>query len=315
MKRAFLSTALLLLIASSLFAQQVVFQNVKVRRHKSPQDRVLVDKSGTLKFDDTAKKLAFRDDAGDSLDISYADVQKAVFEVTTHMRGGAMSQLVGGIPGAMMASKHVNDYWFYLEYKTEGGKSDTYLLEVEKDSSAAVIDKAKAVFGDQVTIAEFPQQSAELQKSTLKDLQSKHDLKVNRQNHPMPEMKADKALVMVVCPPLAARYAGQGIQFKLHANDQVIAVNKMGTYSFAYLTPGKYRFASQSENADGFEMEVEAGKDYYLMQNTFMGAWKAQTKLSRNTKELAMYEASGAYWSDWKRTAGPETGAPAEPPK
>lgn len=89
----------------------------------------------------------------------------------------------------------------------------------------------------------------------------------------------------------------------------------MGTYSFAYLAPGKYRLATQSENADGFEMELEAGKEYYFMQNTFMGAWKAQTKLSRNTKELAMYEVDGAFWSGWKRTGGPETGAPTAPPQ
>ena len=41
----------------------------------------------------------------------------------------------------------------------------------------------------------------------------------------MPEMKPDKATVVVVCPPLAARNAGFGNQFKLHANDEVVAVN------------------------------------------------------------------------------------------
>lgn len=57
-------------------------------------------------------------------------------------------------------------------------------------------------------------------------------------------MKPDKATVVVVCPPLAARNAGFGNQFKLHANDEVVAVNKTGTYSFAYLDPGKYRLIS-----------------------------------------------------------------------
>ena len=46
--------------------------------------------------------------------------------------------------------------------------------------------------------------------------------------------------MVVICPPLAARSAGKGNQFKLHANDQIVAENRQGTYSFAYLDPGKY---------------------------------------------------------------------------
>jgi hypothetical protein len=109
-------------------------------------------------------------------------------------------------------------------------------------------------------------------------------------------VKADKATIVVVCPPLAARYEGKGNQFKLHANDQVIAVNREGTYSFAYLDPGKYRLVSHSENAKGFEMELQAGQTYYFLQNIFMGVWKGQTMLSRNSEELAMYLVDGSYF-------------------
>ncbi len=315
MRRVCLQLALLSILGTTLLAQQAIFEHVKIRRHKNPQDRVLVDKTGVLKFEDSAKKLSFRDDAGDSFDVPYDDVEKIVFEVTTHMRGGGMSQVIGGVVGAAMAGKHVNDYWFYLLYKAGENKTEEVLMEVEKESSAAVISKSRETFGDRASVTEFGEQSTEIKKDTLKDLQSKHDLKVNKQAHPIPELKSGKALVVVVCPPLAARFAGQGNQFKFHANDQVVAVNKMGTYSFAYLEPGKYRLVSQSENADGFEMDLEGGKAYYFLQNTFQGAWKAQTKLSRNTKELATYEMDGAFWSDWKRTSGPDTGAPTEPPK
>jgi hypothetical protein len=71
--------------------------------------------------------------------------KKVVFEVTAHMRGCAGSQLVGGIPGAAMAAKHVNDYWMYVEYRNGEGKPEQRLFEVEKDSSQAVIDKAMAL--------------------------------------------------------------------------------------------------------------------------------------------------------------------------
>ena len=299
MKHPFMQVALILSLAAAALPQDVVVEHVKIRRHRSEEKRVLVDKVGVLAFDDNAKKLTFRDDAGDKLDLNYDEVGKIIFEVTTHMRGGALSQIMGGIPGAIIAGKHVNDYWMYVAPKDD--KAAPFLMEIQKESSAKVIDKAKALFAERVQVTEFSESGAEISKDTLKDLQSKHDLKVNKETHPLPELKPDKALLVVVCPPLAARYAGVGNQFKLHANDRVVAVNKMGTYTFAYLDPGKYLLASQSENANGFEMSLEAGKDYYFLQNTFQGGWKAQTALSRNSKELVMYELDGAYLSNWKR--------------
>ncbi len=58
---------------------------------------------------------------------------------------------------------------------------------------------------------------------------------------------------------------------------------------------------SQAENANGFPMKLEAGKDYYFLQNVHMGMWKMQTSLARHSKELVAFEASGAYFADWKR--------------
>ncbi len=87
----------------------------------------------------------------------------------------------------------------------------------------------------------------------------------------------------------------------MHANDRVVAVNKAGTYSLAYLDPGKYRLVSQSENANGFERELEGGKTYYFLQNTFQGVFRWETKLSHNSKELVTYLMSGTYFSDWSR--------------
>lgn len=74
----------------------------------------------------------------------------------------------------------------------------------------------------------------------------------------------------------------------------------MGTYNFAYLDPGDYLLVSQTENASGFHITLEAGKDYYFFQDTFLGSWKNATGLSRHSRELTLYEVEGAYWSDWK---------------
>jgi hypothetical protein len=291
--------ALATLLPSLAFSADETFSKTKVRFSKD-KDRVMVDKEIDLTFQDTEQRLVTRGEHK-PVSIPYGQAQQVVFDVNTHMRGGGMSQVVGGIVGAAMAAKHVQDYWCYVVYKTEAGAAATYLMEVDRESAEAVINKMKSVFGDKVSVTQFEETFAAIEKDTLKDLQSKHSVEVNKKGHELPEIKPEKALVVVACPSLAARYAGKGIQFKLHANDQVVLVNKWGTYSYAYLEPGEYTLASQSENAHGTKMRLEAGKDYYFFQNTFMGAWKAKTGLSRQSKERVLAEIEGSYLSDWKR--------------
>jgi hypothetical protein len=48
-------------------------------------------------------------------------------------------------------------------------------------------------------------------------------------------------------------------------------------------------------------MELEGGKTYYFLQNTFQGVFKWKTKLSHNSPELVTYLMSGTYLSDWSR--------------
>jgi hypothetical protein len=287
-------------LAVALSAETVV-KGVKIRFNRSDHDRRLVDKSVNLTFDDKAHQLIAKG-LEKEVTIAYGDVRKVVFDVTTHMRGGAVGELVdlvpftGAVAGNMIQAKHVNDYWFYIE-TTSGPYT---VLEIPRESSPMVIDKAKAVFGDKVS--EYPtRQGEKIEKDTLQDLESKHSLRDDKKQHPIPELKLDKALVVVVCPPLAARDSGHGNQYKLHANDKVVAVNKPGTYSFAYLDPGEYLLASQAENASGLKLTVEAGKDYYFLQNTFMGVFKARTSLSQQSKEIVLHEMSGAGYADWKR--------------
>jgi hypothetical protein len=305
MRRLFTLIWLLLFTASGLSAQKTVFENVKIRRHRSADKRVLVDKLGTLTFDDSARTLRFKSEAGDRIEVGYDDVEKVVFDVTTHMRGTAIAQVIqaatmaGTIVGSAIAGAHVNDYWFYLDYK-DHGQNESALLVVPKNSSARVIDKATSVFSSRVTMTDFSEKGAAVKMEDLKALKSKQVLKIDKQSHPLPEIRPDQATVVVVCPPLAARDAGKGNQFKLHANDQVVAVNRAGTYSFAYLDPGKYRLVSQAEDANGFEMELEAGHEYFFLQNAFQGVFRWETSLSRNSREVVTYLAEGSYFSDWK---------------
>lgn len=303
MQRLFVLSVCAMFLAFCCAAEEpTAFTNrVKVRFSKSDTDRRLVDKDAEFILDESGRRVRVVNTER-PLEAGYDDIQKVVFDVSTRMRGGAMSQVVGGLTGAAIASIHVSHYWCYIEYKTAEGSVHSYMVEFPKEQSQKAIEKMKAALGDKVTVTEFPEHESSIEKNTLKDLQSKHDFKVDEKNHPLPEAPhADKALVVVVCPPLAARYEGKGLQFKLHANDRVVAVNKPGTYSFTYLDPGEYTMVSQVENASGFKITLEAGKEYYLLQDMFMGAWKPRTTLSRHSKELVLYELNGAYFADWKR--------------
>jgi hypothetical protein len=292
-KAAYLAIFLFLSI-SLLFSEDTKFAGVKIRRHKSAEKRELVDKIGVLSFEDDGQELTFRSGAGDQFAIPYSDITKVVFDTDTH--------------GTWIASVHVHDRWLYLEYR-QGDHSEKVLLVLPRAIYDQATAKSQSLFGERVTIANYLERGesivdkdGDLDKSRIPDRKSKYSIKLDRTAHPLPEVKSDKATIVVVCPPLAARTTGHGGEFKLHANGKVIAVNEMGTYSIAYVDPGKYSLISQSENANGFEMDLEAGKTYYFIQEMVIGVFgRMLTMLSRNSPEIVMYLADGAYLSNWKR--------------
>jgi hypothetical protein len=290
--------------ALPMMAEPLVFPKATVIQRKSAKDLRLVERGGDLVFDDREGRLIFRTDQ-DPLSVPYTAVRKVVYEKTTHMRGNNKKSFLitaafGGLAGAAVAGQAVDDHLLYIAYDTGQGRSDGYLIEIDKDSIEKVQEKLRRTFEERYAQPD-PQRGEDLDKKTLVDLRSKHDTRVVKKGGPMPGIRPDKALIVVMCPTPSARFAGKGNQVKLHANDSVIAVNKFGTYSFAYLEPGEYLFASQAENANGLRMNVEAGKGYYFNQNLFTGFMKRRTRLSVHSPELVMFELSGAYYSDWKR--------------
>ena len=60
---------------------------VKIRFSKSATDRRLVDKDADLTLDDGARKLIVKNQEH-PLEVSYDDIQRVVFDVSTRMRGG-----------------------------------------------------------------------------------------------------------------------------------------------------------------------------------------------------------------------------------
>ena len=296
----------LMLPAAPEFGRAETFQNVSVRQYKGDKDRRLVERGADLIFDDAARRFILKSKE-QPLDVPYDEITKVIFEVTEHMRGmnkkGIFGTLAGGaIVGAVVGGGRVKDHLCYLEHTKGGGSPQPYVIEVARDSIDQVKAKMTTAFSGRVQIID-PLEGEKIEKETLKDLASKHDVKVVKDGPAFrpPAIKPDKALVLVVSPTPSARFAGKGNQVKLHANDRVVAVNKQGTYAFAYLDPGVYVLVAQAENASGLRMNLEAGKDYYLLQNILMGAWKGRAILSRHSKEYVLFEASGAYLSDWQR--------------
>lgn len=93
--------------------------------------------------------------------------------------------------------------------------------------------------------------------------------------HPLGEARSDGALVYVLRPTSI----GFAIKSFFLCDDEILGINKGSSYFFAHVAPGKHVFWSKSENVDALELEVEAGKTYYIQQHVRMGGFRARTKL------------------------------------
>jgi hypothetical protein len=300
--RSIYLACVLTLAASSLaWSEQVTFKVKHQLRVNPDSTRVwwLIESNAVLVLDDSARHLTVTT-SKNPLDVGFDAVEKVIFEQTTHMRGGGWGNLFGSVGlgsiGSSIDSKMISDYWCYIEYRTADG-IQPYMLEIPKETSAAVIDKMKALLGNKVSVATFHEPLAVIKADTLKDTKSSYDYKADSKLHPLPELKADKALILVVCP-FIDNPVNRGPLVKLHANDHVVAVNNWGSYAFAYLDPGDYRLAAVvKDTASSLHITLEAGKAYYFLEDIVNDDGAV---LSRHTKELVMHQVTGARYADWK---------------
>jgi len=95
-----------------------------------------------------------------------------------------------------------------------------------------------------------------------------------------------KALVYVLSPT----YEGGYLQMKVSADRVWIGVNQYKSYFVVALEPGAHDFCSKSgDNATHLKLTLEAGKSYYLRQDTVakMGVGMPPTTLQELTAEDA----------------------------
>ncbi len=274
-------------------AQQVIFPDVKVRFSRA-KDRLLVEKGADVVFDDARKRLIVKS-SDQPAEIPYENVKRIQLERSIRGTDPSLAIALGGVIGAAIHDDTKLASWAYIE-----GEGRPLLLLVGKDSTTRFRDKAREVFGDRVVAVSFPEVAAKFEKSTLREAKVEYDVRADKQQHPMPELRDGKALVVVACPPINTRYAGKG-NAKLYVDDNVVAANEMGSCTFFYVDPGEHTLVSEMGNASALRMTFEAGKDYYFLQNTSVGWTSPQTLLSRQSKELVMYEVEGSHFASWKK--------------
>ena len=100
---------------------------------------------------------------------------------------------------------------------------------------------------------------------------TKYDASDQRRGEP----EEGHALVYVFRPATM----GGAIKTWAFSGDDLMMVSKPKAYSFAQVPAGKRLFWTKSENTSAFELEVEAGKTYYLKVAMKMGFNKARAKI------------------------------------
>ena len=270
-----------------------------------PKDAWMYWDEGKLTLDDARRRLTVESSVR-PLGIPYDAVEKVVFETTSHVRAGGASTFIG-LAGSAIEAGTVSDYLVLIEYRAAAVRPDAqgtrwYLAEVAKDAEAAVRAKMVEIFGPKVSTPQFPQAVPFKRHAELQDINLKHNHDYECQKRPTPEVRPDKGLVVVVAPCVDAKE--RNAQFKLYANGRVVAVNRVGSYSFVYLDPGNYEFVS-APGYTSMQVTVEAGKGYYFLQNSLAGdkmnLGRPISALSMNSEELVRFEITGAAFSVWKQ--------------
>ncbi|MEP7352153.1 MAG: hypothetical protein ABI824_02875 [Acidobacteriota bacterium] len=277
-----------LLAGFALSANAATFDEVKVRFCEDPSRCHLVEKNASLVFDDSASELRV-DSLGKPSIFRYQDIERVVFDVTTHMRGGLAPLF--GIVGQIVADKGIHDYWLFIQDK----KGASTMLEISGKTAGEVILAAHKSLGEKVSQFQAIQGQEIKGKAIVANIKSKQRLSISKTEHPVPSIRPGKALIVVAAPVMGKV---DPFQQKLFANKELLAINISGTYSFAYVDPGEYAFLSDGHyNDNGLNLAVEAGKAYYFQQNQ---VGKNKQTLSLQSPEVVMHEISGLRLAEWK---------------
>ncbi|MBN1822640.1 MAG: DUF2846 domain-containing protein [Prolixibacteraceae bacterium] len=89
------------------------------------------------------------------------------------------------------------------------------------------------------------------------------------------EIPEGKALVYILRPA----FLGKLIKIRVFDDNEHIGYTIGKTYIYAFLSPGSHTLISKAENTSKLQLEVEAGKVYYIEQKVSIGFIKARNRL------------------------------------
>jgi hypothetical protein len=305
--RSLIASAGLLVATSAILPAQaggdpVSFGKVWARGAVSRTDTRMLTTPATLVIDTVSRRLVVKSKRL-PLNVSLDQVTKLTFDVSSHMRGGTGGGL-GGLVGAAIVAKGVNDHWCVIDHLDDAGVSHRYLLEVGKEQASDVLALLIRLLPSAVQEVRFTEQQREVPKDGMAPFTDDYQVTVLKENCPaIPPVRPESALVVVAAPTVDFDDAGGGGQYRLYANRNIVAVNKLGTYAFFFLAPGTYSLLSKAGNISALDVTVEAGKDYYFFENTFMGFSSPIARLSRQSEALVRGEIAGMYYSEWRPKA------------
>lgn len=304
--------AILVLLPVALAAQPVEIKVPFVAARGAQKEF----RKGTLVFDEAARRAAVTAKGAPPIEFGYDAVTKVLVEPDVRISysfGAAFAgfALGGGLFGGQIAdaikSAAKMDVTVYLEYAAAGATAPPVVFSVGKEQTAAALGRLDAAFGSRVALAGFAGIPVE---APVLDLGPRHLVKANPAEHPIPELRAAKALVVVACPTGTGLDAARTDKYQkwggyILAGNKILALNAPGTYSFFYLDPGDYvlvshvRTPGSAQSATGLELHLEAGKEYDLIQTIYI-AGIFRSFLRWHSRDLVMHEVANLYWADWQ---------------
>lgn len=304
------ATAIWCAVPASSTAQVQSFPDVRVRFVK-PTDREMLEEDADLTIDMGARRIRVKS-SDRPLDIGFDDVQQAVIELDTLGRkAGFAASIAGLIAGGILFGNSVttaidkpfdNDHFLHLRYRKVDGSNAEYGLVIGRASVPKALPTLQAAFGDRLMVPVFTEKVEAMDKGKLPPVKDAfHYLNTDRV-HPLPELRPDKALVVVVTPATIMRRFGPGKPngiTPLYANGALVGVSSAGCYTFFHLDPGETFLVSQTHDVVGLRLNLKAGEAYYLTQTLYAKGIRLQSFLTRHSSELVMYEVAGSLWSEW----------------
>ena len=89
------------------------------------------------------------------------------------------------------------------------------------------------------------------------------------------ELTEETAVIYVVRPA----FVGKAVKSWAFVDQKPMGANKGKHYTFGLVDTGRHLFWAKAENISALEIDIEAGKTYYLKQKIKVGAMKARVKI------------------------------------